>query len=233
MSLTQNLAEYIRACFTGIWIESHEHQDALVAIAELCRKEDWQMATWDIDQGLRVAGTEITTEVTDPLTAVRSLNSLVTPDGTSLLVLQNFHHFMQSAEIVQALVQQILSGKQTRTFVIILSPVVSIPVELEKLFVVLEHELPTRQQLAEIAESIATKPGELPEGSQREAVLDAAVGLTRYEAENAFSLSLVREGKVTAATLWQQKSQMLKKIRPASTVSGRCQLQWPGRPGCT
>jgi hypothetical protein len=41
MSLTQHLSEYIRACFTGIWIESHEHQDALVDIAKLCRQQEW------------------------------------------------------------------------------------------------------------------------------------------------------------------------------------------------
>ena len=29
MSLSQRLAEHVRACFTGLWIESHEHEDAL------------------------------------------------------------------------------------------------------------------------------------------------------------------------------------------------------------
>lgn len=28
MTLTQRLAEYVRACFTGLWLESHEHEDA-------------------------------------------------------------------------------------------------------------------------------------------------------------------------------------------------------------
>ena len=40
MQLTQRLSEYVRACFTGIWIESHEHPDALAEIAGLCRQED-------------------------------------------------------------------------------------------------------------------------------------------------------------------------------------------------
>ena len=35
MPLTQQLSEYIRAAFTGVWIESHEHQDALTEIAQL------------------------------------------------------------------------------------------------------------------------------------------------------------------------------------------------------
>ena len=61
---------------------------------------------------------------------------------------------------------------------------------------VLEHDLPDRDQLAAIARSIATEPGELPEGDGLDAVLDAAAGLTRFEAENAFSLSLVRHGRL-------------------------------------
>ena len=50
MTLSVRLAEYVRACFTGIWIESHEHQDALVEIAQLCRNEQWQLATWDVNK---------------------------------------------------------------------------------------------------------------------------------------------------------------------------------------
>ena len=42
-------------------------------------------------------------------------------------------------------------GKQDRTFVAILSPLVQIPTELEKVFVVIEHDLPGREQLEEIA----------------------------------------------------------------------------------
>lgn len=30
MNLTQNLSELVRACFTGIWLQSHEHEDALL-----------------------------------------------------------------------------------------------------------------------------------------------------------------------------------------------------------
>jgi hypothetical protein len=211
MTLTDRLAEYVRACFTGLWIESHEHQDALVAMAQLCRQEDWRIATRNIDLGLKIPGTEADAGASDPLAAIRAINSLATPEGTAILVLQNFHRFLQSAEIVQALAQQVITGKQNRTIIVVLAPVVVLPVELEKLFVVLEHELPSREQLAEIAEGIATEAGELPEGRERETILDAAVGLTRYEAENAFSLSLVREGRLTAQTLWEQKSQMLKK----------------------
>ena len=62
-----------------------------------------------------------------------------------------------------------------------------------------------------IARGIATEDGELPDDTALHRILDAAVGLTRYEAEGAFSLSLVRHGRVQPDTIWQLKSQTLKK----------------------
>lgn len=221
MSLSERLSEYVRACFTGIWIESHEHEDALADIAQLCRQEGWRLAIWDIDQGLQAAGAGQLdgTGAADPLAAVRALSALATPDGTALLVLCNFHRFLQSAEIVQALARQITAGKQSRTFVVVLSPVVNVPIELQKQFVVVEHNLPSRDQLDQIARSIATEDGEVPDDNGLEVVLDAASGLTRYEAEGAFSLSLVRHGRITPEAVWELKSQALKKERSVVAAS--------------
>ena len=143
MTLSERICEFVRACFTGIWIESHEHDDATAELAELCRQQSWNLATWDIEQGLQVGGEVVDTNTdADPLAAVRALSSLAQPDGTALLVLKNFHRFIQSPEIIQALVRQITLGKQHRTFAVVLAPYVQLPVELEKLFVVVEHALP-------------------------------------------------------------------------------------------
>ncbi|MEQ8788435.1 MAG: AAA family ATPase [Pirellulaceae bacterium] len=211
MPLIQQLSEYIAACFTGLWIQSHEHEDALVEIGRLCHEQNWRLATWNVEQGLQIPGQGDADAAGDPLSAIRSINALAGEESSALLVLTNFHRFVNSAEIVQALARQIVAGKQNRTFVVILSPVVNIPTELEKHFVVIEHALPGREQLEEIARGIATEEGELPEGDELVTVLDAAAGLTRYEAEGAFSLSLVREGAIRSRSIWELKSQMLKK----------------------
>ena len=164
MSLAESLREYVSACFTGIWIASHEHEDALMEMARLCRDEDWRLASWNIHAGLAAGDGRPTEDAapTDPLAAIGAASVMADSQGTALLVLQNFHRFLNSAEIVQALVDTIVAGKQNRTFVLILSPVVQIPTELEKLMVVIDHDLPDRQQLAEIASGIATEEGELP-----------------------------------------------------------------------
>lgn len=231
-SLSVHLREYIAAAFSGIWIQSFEHEDALAEIAGLCREHHWALATWDVDRGLRSpsAGEDAAaTPGSDPLAAIKALNALtssndqraaaeggISGDGgeaerTAVLLMVNLHRFLGSAEIVQALAHQIAAGKHNRTFVVVLAPVVQIPLELERLFVVIEHELPDRDQLRAIAAGIATEPGELPEGAALETVLDAAAGLTRYEAENAFSLSVLRERKISPESVWELKTQTLKK----------------------
>jgi hypothetical protein len=214
LTLTIRIAELVQACFTGIWIESHEHNDAIAEIAQLCRREGWRLASWDIAAGIQTAQGSATAQAeSDPLAAIRSLPALGA-DGespASILILANYHRFLSSPEIMQAVAQQIAAGKQNRTFVVVLAPVVQIPIELEKLFVVVSHDLPSRDQIAEIARDIATEQGDLPEANDFERILDAAAGLTRFEAESAFSLALVRHNRLQADVLWEQKAQMLKK----------------------
>jgi len=120
MSLTQQLTETVRAGFTGIWIQSCEPDEALLEIARLCHDQSWRVIPWNIDLGLRLPGSEnidLSQQMgTDPLSAVRSLNTLVDhdePQNPLLLVLENFHRFLGSAEIVQAIAQQVLLGKRT------------------------------------------------------------------------------------------------------------------------
>lgn len=214
MVLKERLRELVDACFTGIWLQSHEHEDAIAEIALMCREQGWRLATWDICAGLRMAGNDpiaVTTEAQDPLAALRALPALLTTDSSAILVLKNFHRFLGNAEVVQTLIEQLIAGKQSRTFVIMLSPVVQIPVELEKLILVVDHTLPSREQLLELARGLAVQPSEMPSGAQLEELLDAAAGLTRYEAEAAFSLSLVRHGRLLPDALWQLKSSALKK----------------------
>ena len=139
MSLKNKLRELVAACFTGIWVETYESQDAIEEITGMCRDEQWRLATWDIDQGLRISGSDAVIEATDPLAAVRALNGLASPDGTALLVMKNLHRFIQSTELIQAIERQLNAGKQNRTILVALSPTAQIPPELEKMFVVVEH----------------------------------------------------------------------------------------------
>jgi hypothetical protein len=194
----------VAACFAGLWIQSVEHDEAIAEIAGMCRDENWRVAVWDAERGVHIPGSTQATEAggSDPLAAIRAINALTSPDSFAILILVNFHRYLQSAEVVQALANQIIRGKQSRAIIVVLAPVVQIPPELEKLFCLVEHALPDRVQLEQIARQTATQPGELTDEILPR-ILDAAAGMTRYEAENAFSLCLVRQRPEDSPLEWR------------------------------
>jgi hypothetical protein len=224
LSLTATLTNYINAAFTGIWIQTFEPDEAEREIARHAKELDWKLAVWDVANGLRLARNDKSSHgetAGDPLAPLRALPALADPDGTALLLLHNFHRFLTNPEVVQTVVSQILAGKQQRTFVVVLAPVVQIPNELEKLFIVVEHALPDRQHLEQIARELTTEtPQEMPRGQELVAILDAAAGLTRYEAEGSFALSIARHGSICLETIWDLKAQAVKKSGLATIYRG-------------
>lgn len=216
MKLTDQLTDYIHAAFSGLWIQTWEPDEAEREIVRHARQQKWKIAVWDISAGLRLPGAtqepRPDSGPNDPLAALRALPALAEAEGTALLLLPNFHRYLNNPEVVQTTFNQLVVGKQQRTFIVVLAPVVQIPVELEKLFVILEHALPDREQLLAIARELTSdSPDDLPQGDDRERILDAAAGLTRYESEGAFALSLTRHNALVPQAIWELKAATLKK----------------------
>jgi hypothetical protein len=222
LNLVNTLNDYVNAAFSGIWIQTFEPDEAEREITRHAKDVGWKLAAWDLAQGLRLAtGPQPDVAAGEPLAAVRALPALADPDGTALLLLHNFHRYLNNPEVIQTLFSQILAGKQQRTFVVVLAPVVQIPAELEKVFVVLEHALPDRHHLEQIARELTVEsPDEMPKGEELQAVLDAAAGLTRYEAEGSFALSIARHGGIRLETIWDLKAQAVKKSGLATIYRG-------------
>lgn len=203
-SLADAIREHVCAAFTGLWVTTLEPDDAETEILRMARAQDWRITTWDCDRGLSGDPT-----ATDPLAVIKSMPTLAVEDGTSLLVVRNLHRFLGGVDLIQAIDTQLAEGKQRRTFLIVLAPVVELPVELTRSFVLLEHDLPDRAQLGAIAQNL--EEGAAPEGEALDQLLTAAAGLTRCEAEGAFALSIVRHGNIEPGEVWEIKSAALKK----------------------
>jgi len=130
-TLSTHLRELVSACFTGIWIQTHEPPEAIRELTSLCRNEGLRLGTWDCDRDMTFPLEPIqmpgVTDTQDPLAIVRALPSIANGSGTTLATFENLHRFMGSAEIIQALARQIDAGKNSRCVVIVLAPVVQIP----------------------------------------------------------------------------------------------------------
>ncbi len=106
-------------------------------MARLCRTENWQLLTWDIDLGLKTGNGSSLNDIVDPLAAVKSLGAMNTARPripTRRFWSSRISSVLDVTEIVQALNRVVLDGKVNRTFVVILAPLVQLPPELERLF---------------------------------------------------------------------------------------------------
>jgi hypothetical protein len=250
--LQHQLEDYIKAGFTGIWINTYEHLNVIEEICDLRKQYGWNVAVWDSDLGIRLATDkgvipvkEITSGVPDQLRTVSTPGSAATlartwydeefdPDDTSpdrrpptphVVVLRNFHGYASAtAQILQNTVEMC---RRLCSFTIILSALQRIPAELEKDFVVIAYDLPNKDELKKIAGNLLKDDEqEMLDEPETDKAVEAARGLTRIEAENAFSLSLVQTGskRLEYRSVWQQKKQMVSKSGLLNFYEGQEQL---------
>lgn len=203
--LSNTITPYINAAFAGLWVETHEPAELERELAALCHANEWQFEAWDIAEGMH--GDKKASHANDPIGPVKAQMQKA-GDGTKILLLHNYHHFIKSPGVAQNLANAVNEGKGERNFYVIASPTVALPPELEKLFTVVEHPLPSTEELRGILTDVWP---DAATADDCDTVLDAASGLTRYEAENAFALSLAQHGTVTPQTVWELKAQSLRK----------------------
>src|SRR5258708_40264768 len=105
MKLTDQLTDYVNAAFAGIWVETRDPDEAEREIVRHAQQKQWRIAVWDVANGLRLpdATDEATPKIgtEDPLAAVRALPALATEKGTAILLLHNFHRFLNNPEVIQ------------------------------------------------------------------------------------------------------------------------------------
>jgi hypothetical protein len=208
MSLANEIKELGHAGFAGLWVESVECDDAIETIRNVATENNWGFDIWDIDRQL-YSGAVV---APGPVQALRFLDE---PQAKMpmVLVLKNFHRFLGNPEVLQTLANRIIKGQKDGFHIVVVSPVVQLQPEVEKLFTVVHHELPDGPQLTTICEKLFGEGSQFEKPADEEiaVVVEAARGLTRQEAENAFALSLVRNNKLSPDTIWTLKSQMLEK----------------------
>src|SRR5213082_2529487 len=89
----------------------------------------------------------------DPVEALAAIAKLTEP---SLVLLKDFHPFLDNPAVVRAMRELAQELKSTYTTVILLGPTLVIPVELEKEISVLDVPLPSFRDLFQLLKEIVT-----------------------------------------------------------------------------
>ena len=216
----RELDTLIRARYPLIYLVSWEEQRLDAILDELAKRHGKGLLSWSVTRGLRRVGGARTggaEGAREPMEALAAIEKLTDP---SLVVLKDFHPYLNDPTVIRGLRELSQSLKTTYTTVILLSPVLQIPVELEKELTVLDVPLPTHEELyallKEIAEVVVRGKRASVSLKREDAdlIAKAAQGLTLSEAENAFAKAIAsdsRLGKEDIGLILDEKRQVIRK----------------------
>jgi len=225
MNFAQELETLIRARYPILYVVSAEEarvQQLVVSIAQRRQKKAFE---WSFSTGIVPAGTSIQSQkhrnapTKDPLLALDQVIDQVDP---ALFVFKDFHPFLtkNNFAVIRKLKEIALQLKNSFKTIILVSPVLEIPAELEKEMTMLNFPLPTRDDLAVLLDKIVEDVKQFKqvkidlEETGRERLLQAALGLTLNEAENVFAKIIVKDERLSGEDVnevFAEKQQIIRK----------------------
>ncbi|HEY9825745.1 MAG TPA: AAA family ATPase, partial [Stenomitos sp.] len=192
--------------------ERAEHAISLIAQAE---KPARRVFIWTMTHGLVEFGQPRHVAHHSTVSPQMAIQAAIREKDSALFVFKDLHPFLDSPEVVRWLRDAITCLKGTQKSIVLMSPVQSIPIELEKDVVVLDFPLPTIAELDEVLTQQtlgAMSPRLSPE--IREKLLKAALGLTHDEAEKVYQKAKVTAGKLTESEvgiILSEKKQLIRR----------------------
>lgn len=226
--MKERITNFLKAGYACLYAVSHEEErisGEITAAATAAKREVW---SWNFKDGLVLSASdkqeklgESIKETGDPLKMLAKFNEHSVKGGEpfgvhvrnkSIVILKDFHLFMKQSNplLIRLMREAITVGRATQRHLIILGCQLHLLPELEKEVTVIEFQLPKRDELLIVAESILEgNKKKSPEDMDK--VLDAGSGLTTSEFADATALALVSTGKPDPATIFQIKTETIKK----------------------
>ena len=225
MTFQTELETLIRARYPILYIISSEEMRVQNLVVEIAKKRQKKVFEWSYSTGIVPAGTSIQSQklrnaaTKDPIMALDHVIEQVEP---AIFVFKDFHPFLTRSNfaIVRKLKEIALHLKNSFKTIILVSPLMEIPTEVEKEITVLNYPLPSREDLSVLLDKIIAEVGQFKQvkidldDAGRERLLQAALGLTLGEAENVFAKIIVKDERLSGDDVnevFAEKQQIIRK----------------------
>lgn len=224
MQRIQQLNILARAKYPLIYIISWEERRVEEMLRQVATDRRKQLYMWTLTDGIvpidMPHDASIDTSTRNPLAA---LDYIGLSQESAIFVLKDFHPFLESRggsehNVIVRKIRDVLNQlKESRKTLVILSPIMQFPPELEKDITILDFSLPNMDELAQSLDRVVRSAREISgmrikmTETEREMVLNAARGLTCTEAENVFAKSLVMTHRLDVDVIVQEKEQLIRR----------------------
>jgi hypothetical protein len=194
-------------------------------IMDIAQKRQKKVFEWSYSTGIVPDGTSIQSQkhrnaaTKEPLMALDQVIEQIEP---AIFIFKDFHPFLtkNNYAVTRKLKEIALHLKNSFKTIVMVSPVIEIPVELEKEITLLNHPLPSREDLAALLERIVMELKQFRQvnieldDAGKERLLQAALGLTLGEAENVFAKIIVKNERLNGEgvnEVFAEKQQIIRK----------------------
>ncbi|MBC7473825.1 MAG: AAA family ATPase [Candidatus Sericytochromatia bacterium] len=213
----------IRARYPIIYIISWEEKRVEADLLKIANRTEKKIFSWTVTQGLvSMTGnksTFLTNDSTrDLVLALENIQRAVDP---AIYILKDTHHYMNDATVIRKLRDLSISLRSSFKTIIIISPILKIPSELEKDVNVIDYKLPSINDLGILMDKLilsiqnSKKNVEINlDNAGKEKLLQAAMGLTLSEAESVLSKAIVSKKRLSVediGIIHSEKKQIIKK----------------------
>ena len=233
MSCLDELKHLFIARTKCIWIKTHEEVLVIEKIKEylLSNGLPYDVKSWSMYSGLQTEPLLKTDERPAPDKSLASIDRLIaTIDAaqsdantkTCLYILKDLHLMLETKSVIRAIRDlKEKPGNELKSYqpIIVVSPVLNIPVEHEKLFTVLEFDTPTKEEITRMVngfarkiQSSAAEKGYTPATPEViQECINLAVGLTKNEIVSFMAKSLSKYKALNPDIFYEARLNLINK----------------------
>jgi len=199
---------YIKAGYPLLWVSTHEYERAIYTLSSEVG-DGYKKYVWDIT-GLREYPdlNKYLTSEGDPLTPITHLNK--SEDNTIVYAL-DFNNFIKNVDVFRSILNSLNHWKFNGLVLVIISPIIDFPKEMEKYITILDFNLPDIKVLRQVTEKFAISQRVKISKKDIERISNAGQGLTIFEFENSLSLSTAKFREFKEEEVIEQKRNIIRK----------------------
>ena len=218
----REIDELIRARYPVLYLITWEESRAKRLLLDIAENHKKDIFEWSVTDGLRHlarlrTGKPYKEHSREPLVA---LNHVLQSAEAAIYVFKDFHLYLKKSEMIRQMRDVAHALRQSRKTLVILSPVLDIPIELQKSVTIVDLPLPQFDDLNRLLDGIVRDSSRNRSlrvklaPHERTRLIKAALGLTLEEAENAFARAMIKDGTLDATDIpavLEEKKQVIRK----------------------
>ncbi|MBS1718749.1 MAG: AAA family ATPase [Armatimonadetes bacterium] len=214
MDPRQELELLIRAKYPIISINSWEERRVEEALSSVCGTLKRKLHVWTVTQGMKppVGGKD-----SKLLPELEALVQVSEAAEFTVFLLKDFHPYLRDPRVVRLLRDLASSLRGKSTTLILLSPNLQLPTELEKDVSILDFGLPGREEIEKVLDRTidfiknnTQINSELAE-ENRDRIVQNAQGMTLDEIESVLALGIVANRAIDVDAVLVEKQQIIRK----------------------